>query len=101
MPVCRSRWLTQVLFKYAPYFYVSVEEGLEREVESVLRRKFAEEIADVVQKDMWDLDMPNHFEGAAIEVLQGTLPSLETLHVDTAALSNPCGVAVAADGKGH
>ena len=56
-------WLTQVLFKYAPYFYVSVEEGLEREVESVLRRKFAEEIADVVQKDMWDLDMPNHLAG--------------------------------------
>ena len=56
-------WLTQVLFKYASYFYVSVEEGLEREVESVLRRKFAEEIADVVQKDMWDLDMPNHLAG--------------------------------------
>lgn len=29
----------KVLFKYNPYIYVAAEEGLEREVESVLRRK--------------------------------------------------------------
>ena len=52
-----------MLFKYAPYFYVSVEKGMEREVESVLRRKYVEEIADVVQKEMWDLDLLNHLAG--------------------------------------
>ena len=50
----------QVLFKYMPYFYISVEHGMDREVESVLRRKYADQIADVVIKQMWDLDMPNH-----------------------------------------
>ncbi len=53
----------QVLFKYMPYFYVCAEKGSEREVESVLRRKYAEEIADVVVKEMWDLDLPNHLAG--------------------------------------
>jgi DNA polymerase epsilon subunit 1 len=50
----------QVLFKYMPYFYISVEKGMDREVESVLRRKYADQIADVVIKQMWDLDLPNH-----------------------------------------
>lgn len=53
----------QVLFKYMPYFYISVEKGMEREVESVLRRKYADQVADVVIKSMWDLDMPNHLAG--------------------------------------
>jgi hypothetical protein len=53
----------KVLFTYAPYFYVAVEPGLEREVESVLRRKYADQIADVVLKELWDLDMPNHLAG--------------------------------------
>jgi DNA polymerase epsilon subunit 1 len=43
-----------------PYFYISVEKGMDREVESVLRRKYADQIADVVIKQMWDLDLPNH-----------------------------------------
>lgn len=53
----------KVLFTYAPYFYVAVEPGMEREVESVLRRKYADQISDVVLKEMWDLDMPNHLAG--------------------------------------
>lgn len=51
------------MFKYQPYFYISVDSGMEREVESVLRRKYLDQIADVVVKEMWDLDMPNHLAG--------------------------------------
>jgi len=45
-----------VLFKFDPYFYVVAEEGHEREVESVLRRKYSDTILDVLHKDMWDPD---------------------------------------------
>jgi len=53
----------QVLFKYLPYIYIAVENKMEREVESVLRRKYAEQLADVELKEMWDLDMLNHLAG--------------------------------------
>ena len=60
----------QVFFKYAPYFYIAVENDMEREVESVLRRKYVEELADVAIKDMWDLDLPNHLAGHMRKMIQ-------------------------------
>eukprot|EP00960_Hanusia_phi_P004316 125836-Hanusia_phi.AAC.4 len=60
----------KVLFKYNPYFYIATEPGFEREIESVLRRKYAEVLADVVHKQMWDLDMPNHLAGLKRNMLQ-------------------------------
>ncbi len=41
------------LFKYAPYFYVIAEEGLEREVESVLRRKVLRPFTLAKNTDMY------------------------------------------------
>lgn len=60
----------QVFFKYAPYFYIAVENDMQREVESVLRRKYVEELADVAIKDMWDLDLPNHLAGHKRKMIQ-------------------------------
>ena len=59
----------KVMYKYQPYFYVVAEADTEREVESVLRRKFADQIADIVHRDWWDLDKPNHLAGNKQRVL--------------------------------
>ncbi|CAL55806.1 DNA polymerase epsilon, catalytic subunit A,C-terminal [Ostreococcus tauri] len=49
--------------KYKPYFYVATKTGCEHEVEALLRRRYGEQIADVVMEDKEDLDLKNHLSG--------------------------------------
>ncbi|KAL1527844.1 hypothetical protein AB1Y20_009223 [Prymnesium parvum] len=45
------------------YFYISVQPGAEQEVEMSLRRKFPDQIKDVVSTVKEDLALPNHLAG--------------------------------------
>lgn len=71
-----------------PYFYISVEKGMEREVESVLRRKYMDQIADVVLKDMWDLDMPNHLAGHKRTMIQLKFRNVQVCRIVSSVRAN-------------
>ena len=54
---------------------------MEREVESVLRRKHAEQIADVELKEMWDLDMLNHLAGYQRSIIALKFRNVQVVHL--------------------
>ena len=48
---------------FAPYFLLGVKEGMERNVDELLRRRFEAEILDIELVTMEDLDLKNHLSG--------------------------------------
>lgn len=47
----------KALIKFQPYFYVFVGDKHSQEVETILRRKYKDVLADIVNVEVEDLDM--------------------------------------------
>ena len=77
--MCQDGSMFKAQVDFAPYFYIIVKEGMESEVDSLVRRKLEGGLRDSVILDREDLDLKNHLSGIQRKLLKLTFYNIDEM----------------------
>ncbi|KNA12254.1 hypothetical protein SOVF_127620 [Spinacia oleracea] len=69
----------KVKYKFRPYFYAATKEKMETDVESYLRRRYENDIANIEIMEKEDLDLKNHLSGLRKSYLKISFDTVQQL----------------------